>query len=245
MTSPILLVDHDPAIGDSLVEQLTADGYAAAFAHTAQHARALAVISMPALLVLGRLESARGSLELLSEIRREDAPWHAHLPVIVLGSPARPVDLLRAFAAGADDFLACPEGWGEGEVRKGEVCLHYLELRARVQALLRRATHAIEPPLPQLRVGPLRIDTDSRAVLLHDRPVCLRPREYALLLHLAHEPTRVFSRHDLLRALWGFQGSSRTRTLDSHACRLRHKLAHHSSEPWVIGVRGIGYRLTG
>jgi DNA-binding response OmpR family regulator len=177
---------------------------------------------------------------LLAEIRSGDTPWHAHLPVIILGSPSRPVDLLRAFSLGADDFLARPELWGEGEVG-----LHYLELRARLRSLLRRAAHAAEPSLPRLCLGPLLIDTSTRAVLLHDQPICLRPREYALLLHLAREPTRVFSKHDLLRALWGFQAPSTTRTLDSHACRLRRKLLPHSSEPWVINVRGVGYRLTG
>jgi DNA-binding response OmpR family regulator len=234
----ILVIEHDPEIGGPIVEQLTADGYRSAFAHTAQHARALAVISPPALILLGHLDPSSGALELLAEIRNGDRPWQEHLPVIVLGSPARPIDLLRAFAAGADDYLARSAGWdqdGNG--------LDYLELRARLQSLLRRATFSIEPPLPRLCIGPLLIDTSSRAVELHDRPIRLRPREYALLLHLAQEPTRVFTKHDLLRALWGLQVPSYTRTLDSHACRLRGKLALVSTERWVINVRGVGYRL--
>lgn len=238
-TPSILVVEHDPEIGDPVVEQLMADGYPTVLAHSAQHACALAAIAAPALVVLGHLDSPRGALDLLAEIRSERGPWRANLPVIVLGSPVAPADLLRAFSAGADDFLARPEGWSEGEAG-----LHHLELRARLQSLLRRAAQLAEPVLPQLCVGPLHIDTSSRTVLLHDQPVCLRPREYALLLHLAREPTRVFSRHDLLRALWDFQVSAGTRTLDSHACRLRAKLARHSSEPWVINVRGVGYRLT-
>jgi DNA-binding response OmpR family regulator len=238
-TPSILVVEHDPEIAAPIVEQLVADGYSAALAHSARHARALAAISAPALVVLGRLDSPSAALDLLCEIRGEHDPWGRHLPVIVLGSSASHLDLLRAFSLGADDFLARPHESGDGEVG-----LCYLELRARLQSLLRRAAHARQSPSSPLCVGPLLIDTGSRAVLLHDRPISLRPREYALLLHLARQPTRVFSRHDLLRALWGFQGSSCTRTLDSHASRLRHKLAHHASEPWVINVRGVGYRLT-
>ncbi len=240
----ILVIEHDPEVGGPIVEQLRADGYHSAFAHTAQHARALAVISLPALVLLGHLDPPPGALELLAEIRNGDRPWQEHLPVIVLGStarpsPALPIDLLRAFAAGADDFLARSAGWDQAGMG-----LDYLELRARLQSLLRRSTLPVEPPLPRLCIGPLSIDTSSRTVVLHDRPIPLRPREYALLQHLAQEPTRVFTKHDLLRALWDLQVPSYTRTLDSHACRLRGKLALVSTERWVINVRGVGYRLT-
>jgi len=236
----ILVVEHEPEVGGPIVEQLLADGYPTAFAHTVKHARALAAISAPALVILGRLDSPRGALGLLMEIRKDEPPWREHLPVIVLGSATPPADLLRAFAAGADDFLVRPERWGRG----GGVELDYLQLRARMQSLLRRATRSPESLSPRLRVGPLLIDTRSRSVLLHCQPVHLRPREYALLLHLAREPTRVFTKQELLCAVWDFQAPSRTRTLDSHACRLRGKLARNSREPWVLNVRGVGYRLS-
>lgn len=242
-TAPsILLVEHNAEIAGPIVEQLMADGYCAVLAHTSQHARALATMSAPAftLVILGYLDSPRGALDLLSEIRHGNDPWPESLPVIVLGSSMGPADLLRAFDAGADDFLARPGGLGNG----GGVDLDYLELRARLRSLLRRVAHSSARPLPRLSIGPLVIDTSSRVVLLHEHPVCLRPREYALLLHLAAEPTRVFPKLDLLRAVWGFQAPSHTRTLDSHACRLRGKLALHSSERWVINVRGVGYCLT-
>lgn len=243
----ILVVEYEPEVAAPLVEQLTADGYPTTLAHTAQHARALAAISLPALVILGSLDSPRGALELLSEIRGDDGircddvPWPAYLPVIVLGSSACSVDLLRAFAAGADDFLTRPVRCDQGGDGVG---LDYLELLARLRSLLRRVNHSVQRPPSRLRVGPLLIDSSTRSVLLHDHPIVLRPREYALLLHLAHEPTRVFARHDLLRALWGLQVPSRTRTLDSHACRLRAKLTSCSPEPWVLSVRGVGYRLT-
>ncbi len=227
-----------------------ADGYLTACAQTVKHARTLAFNAPPTLVVLGNLHSPHSALELLAEIRDGDLPWEGHLPVIVLGSSSCPLDLLRAFDAGADDFLARSGGAGnEGAGSEGvsSSCggdFDYLELRARLRSLLRRAAHASVISLPRLRVGPLAIDGYERAVFLHEHPIRLRPREYALLLHLAREPNRVFPRHDLLRAVWGYEGSSRTRTLDSHACRLRGKLALHSTEQWVINVRCVGYRLT-
>jgi DNA-binding response OmpR family regulator len=244
VAQPLLIVEHDPEIAVPLVEQLTADGYPTTLAHTAQHARALAAMSAPALVILGHLDSPHEALQLLCAIRTDDAPWRRSLPVIVLASPARPLDLLRAFAAGADDFLARPPGWDRGADR-GWMELDYLELLARLRSLLRRASHSVAQPSSPLRVGPLLIDPSARSVLLHGHPLHLRPREYSLLLHLAREPTRVFSRHDLLRAVWDFQGPPATRTLDSHACRLRAKLVSRSPQPWVLSVRGVGYRLTG
>jgi DNA-binding response OmpR family regulator len=230
----ILLVDCDPDIGQVLTHQLHADGYRATLAHTAQHFRALSLRSPPALAILGRFDSPRGALDLLAQIRHGETPCREDLPVIILGAPAHQLDLLRAFAHGADDFLARPGGAG----------FKYLELRARLQALLRRCAHAPTGMPPKLDIGALSIDTRSRLVLLHDQPIRLRLREYALLVHLAREPTRVFTKHDLLRAVWGYQATGNTRTLDSHASRLRGKLARCSGEHWIVNVRGVGYRLT-
>jgi DNA-binding response OmpR family regulator len=230
----ILLVDCDPDVGQALARQLQVDGYPATLAHTAEHFRALARGAPPALAILGRFDSPRGALELLAEIRSGDTPCREDLPVIVLGAPAHQLDLLRAFAQGADDFLARPGGAG----------FKYLELRARLQALLRRcAGDAPAATQPKIDVGALSIDTRSRSVLLHEQPIRLRSREYALLVHLAREPTRVFTKHELLRAVWGHQAACPTRTLDSHASRLRGKLARGPEERWIVNVRGVGYRL--
>jgi DNA-binding response OmpR family regulator len=92
-------------------------------------------------------------------------------------------------------------------------------------------------------VGPLAIELDTRDVTLHRRPITLRRMEFELLAQLAREPARVFAKHELLRAVWGYRSSGSTRTLDSHASRLRRKLDLDGSGNWVINVRGVGYRL--
>lgn len=94
-----------------------------------------------------------------------------------------------------------------------------------------------------MRVGELTLDPLTRAVRLEGRPVHLSAKEFGLLQALAEDPTRVCGKQELLRDVWGYLSLGKTRTLDAHACRLRRKLSG-SSRPWVLNVRGVGYRLT-
>jgi len=80
-------------------------------------------------------------------------------------------------------------------------------------------------------------------VTVHGRPVALAAKEYELLVKLAADPVRVFTKEELLREVWGFRSLGRTRTLDSHASRLRRKLAQAGAEDCVLNVWGVGYRL--
>jgi DNA-binding response OmpR family regulator len=93
-----------------------------------------------------------------------------------------------------------------------------------------------------MRVGTLEVDPAARTVLLSGRRVELSQREFALLRTLATDPTRVFTKDELLRNVWGYRALGSTRTLDSHACRLRQKLAR-DGERFVVNVWGVGYRL--
>jgi DNA-binding response OmpR family regulator len=227
---PVLVVESDPDLGRAIVEQLAADGYRTELALTAQHARMLAGANAPRLTVLGGFDPPRGALELLQEIRQagsQPMPWERSLPAIVLGPQAQELDLLRAFEAGADDYMA----------RSAP----YLELRARLRAILRRtAGPGRERPI---RIGPLSIDPGTRTVRIGRTDIDLRRLEFDLLLHLARDPQRVFAKDELLRAVWGYRSSGSTRTLDSHASRLRRKLEIDDDCRWVVNVWGIGYRL--
>jgi DNA-binding response OmpR family regulator len=233
---PILLIESDTNLGRALVDQLAADGYHTELARSISDARFLVAVCPPRLLLLGELDPPRGALDLLEDIRsgssedpqkQADSPWPPEVPVIVLGSRGSQPDLLRAFESGADDFLAHP--------------VRYLELRARLRAVLRRSQHRSDDDRP-LTIGPLTIDRASHTVCLHGTQFQLRRREYELLLQLASDPQRVFRKQELLRAVWGYQANVPTRTLDSHASRLRRELQDRG-ESWVINVWGVGCRL--
>ncbi len=225
---PILVVQADDCLGPAIVDQLLADEYPAKLAKSANHATVLARHEPPALIILGELDTTTGALALLRAIRSSgpDDPWNPDVPIIMVSEECEQTDMLRAFDAGADDFLESPPS--------------YLELRARLRAVLRRAAGPTTNRV--LQVGPLTIDGRAHRATLHGTCLTLRQMEYDLLVHLASEPTRVFRKSEILRTIWGYPEPNRTRTLDSHASRLRSKLNAVGGR-WVINVRGVGYRL--
>jgi DNA-binding response OmpR family regulator len=91
--------------------------------------------------------------------------------------------------------------------------------------------------------GELTVDPRTRAIMYGSMPVRLRRREYELLLHMAHDLERVWTRHELLRDVWGYRADGATRTVDSHASRVRRALAVAGAVGWVRATWGVGYRL--
>jgi DNA-binding response OmpR family regulator len=227
---PLLVVEDDELTRAFLLDNLAADGFRVAGASSVDEGLRAIEVRQPALVVLDlALEGASG-LALLDRVRAADglaSRLDPALPVIVLSGRASDADRVRSFARGADDHLCKP--------------FLYAELLARVHALLRRADGRRARGV--LRAGELTIDPATRAVRLAGRRIELSAKEFALLHALAEDPTRVYGKQELLRDVWGYLAAGRTRTLDAHACRLRKKLSP-SSRPWVVNVRGVGYRLT-
>jgi DNA-binding response OmpR family regulator len=144
-------------------------------------------------------------------------------PVIVLGR-ADPSEKMRALER-ADDFLAKP--------------FAYEELVARIRAVLRRC-----PPRTELLdAGELVVDRAARRVLVHGRDIHLSQKEFALVVKLAGAPDRVFTREQLLHDVWGYRSWAPTRTVESHASRVRCKLAAAGLGGWIVNVWGVGYKL--
>jgi DNA-binding response OmpR family regulator len=187
-------------------------------------------VRQPDLLLLDLMLEDGHGLELLDEVRSADglaSRLDPELPVIVLSGRGGETDRVRGFARGCDDYVAKP--------------FSYPELHARIEAVLRRAADRSRRGL--LRVGGLVIDPITRRVQLDGSQVHLSAKEFSLLYTLAGDPTAIFSKEQLLRDVWGYVSMGNTRTLDAHACRLRKKLAG-SARPFVLNLRGVGYRLT-
>jgi DNA-binding response OmpR family regulator len=231
MRQPLLIVEDDEATRAFLADNLTADGFAVACASGAAEGVRAIEVRHPVLVLLDLgLDGQASGLDLLDRVRSADGMGSRidpDVPVIVLTGRSGEADRVRGFARGADDYLVKP--------------FHYGELLARVRAVLRRTQARTRRGL--LRVGPLTVDPMTRAVTLDGRSVTLSAKEFSLLHALAEDPTRVRSKDELLREVWGYVSIGRTRTVDAHACRLRRKLAV-SGRPWVVNVRGVGYRLT-
>jgi len=212
-----------------LADNLCADGYEPIGADCAHDARLLLATRYPDLVIVDLGLPDGDGLDLVREIRSGDrrvGGLDPELPVLVLSGRTGDLDRLRGFDRGCDDYVAKP--------------FSYPELKARIVALLRRARR--RPTLARLRVGPLELDPLGRQVWLHGEEIQLSKKEFALLRALAAEPTRVFTREELLRGVWGYQSIGTTRTLDSHAARLRRKLRARG-DGLVVNVWGVGYRL--
>ena len=228
----VLLAHATQPAQELLEEQLTADGCAVTTTDTRPATRRHLLEHPVDLLILGTLENPADTPALLEELRED--PAHdgraSQLPILTLGPTGRGADLhaLRALEAGSDHHVAEAGG--------------YILIRASAQALLRtaRRTQAIQP-VPR-QVGPIHIDPDAQQARVGDRPLILTRIEFVLLSTLARQPTKVFSKDELIREVWPEQTFGRTRTLDSHACRLRTKFGQAGHQA-VHNVWGVGYRL--
>jgi DNA-binding response OmpR family regulator len=221
----VLLVETDELELRERTEQLLMDGYAVDAVSHIDQARAKLAESPDALV----LSSDPQTIGLLRELRGGEIPRaDSRLAVLVLGVDDDSA-AVRYYRAGADVALPS-ESSG-------------LLVAAGLEALIRRAG---PPETRVLRVGSLTVDRDARTAQVDGRAVKLTRLEFDLLSTLATDPRRTFTRAELTREVWGFdpQAAGPSRTVDSHAHRLRQKLDQAGAEPMVQTVRGVGWRLT-
>lgn len=224
----LVVCEDDEMTLELLCEHLEAERFTTLPAPSASDALRLCHFKQPDLLLLDlRLPDAAG-LDVLRTIRGADGVtgrYDPGLPVMILSGRGSEADRVRGLVEGADDYLTKP--------------FHPSEVSARVKAILRRRSGRREGPV---RAGEIVVDTARREVRVAGRVVELANKEFALLRALAGDPTRVFTKVELLRDVWGFRSMGRTRTLDSHASRLRRKLDPERGR-YVINCWGVGYRL--
>ncbi|MBA3434334.1 MAG: response regulator transcription factor [Actinobacteria bacterium] len=221
MPSAVLVAEPESDTREYLGRQLRDDGFDVLDASRRSEALELAERIRPDLVLLAELD-------LCLRLRRGEPgrTWDRNVPVILLSPSSDPVDRVRALDRGADDVIGHP--------------FAYEELLARIRALLRRSTTSATEVLA---AGEVIVDRRTRRVSVRETLVTLSAKEFELLARLAAEPYRVFTKEELLREVWGYRTLGRTRTLESHASRLRKKLRLIEGDSFVVNVWGVGYRL--
>jgi len=225
----LLLVEDDEGIGKYLLDNLTQDGFSVFLTDCVKDGLRLIESKYPDLVLVDVGLPDKSGLELVEQVRSADGvntKIDPNLPILVLSGRSTELDRLRGFERGCDDYLTKP--------------FSYPELLARVKSLLRRSQQRSDRGV--LKVGDLTVDPTSRYVTVGEHKVELSQKEFALVRQLATEPTRVFSKQELLRNVWGYRSIGSTRTLDSHACRVRKKLGVDQGR-YIVNVWGVGYRL--
>jgi DNA-binding response OmpR family regulator len=228
----ILVVEDEPNISEVVRLYLEHSNFEAIQLYRGGEVLKTIVSERPSLVLLDIMLPDTSGYELCEQIRKMDAPYH-HTPIIFLTAKGESIDKLRGFNLGVDDYLVKP--------------FDPNELIARIKAVLRRTVQMpIETSQPQssprkwLEIGNIMIDLEQYRVTVGGNRIELTPKEIELLFFLMSNPSRVFTREDLLGYVWNFDFTGGTRTVDAHVKNLRKKLGQH--ETWNIQTLwGIGY----
>ncbi len=222
MTETILIIDDEQRIIDLARMYLEQDGYAVKHETDGLAGYRHIVENEPSLIVLDLMLPGMDGLEICRRVRAQ-----SDVPIIMLTARSDDIDKIVGLELGADDYLTKP--------------FNPRELLARVKAILRRSDRKAAPTSEVVTLGNLTIDPDRRMITIDGREVELRMKEFDLILVLARNPGRVFSRERLLEVVWGYDFAGETRTVDVHIAHLRHKL--QGMRPSIETVWGVGYKL--
>ena len=221
----LLLVEDDPALSELLEFRFKAEGYAVIVTADGDEALLLAAEQAPDLVVLDWMIEGTSGIEVCRRLRRDKAT--AHVPIIMLTAREAEDDRIRGLETGADDYLTKP--------------FSPRELIARVNAILRRIRPALAGEM--LSVGDLTLDATAHRATRRGGTIALGPTEYRLLKFFMEHPGRVFSRGQLLDAVWGADSDIELRTVDVHIRRLRKGIEIAGIADPVRTVRSAGYSL--
>lgn len=221
----ILLIEDDADLYALIRYNLEKEGYAVAGSQTGKGAIELCRREKPSLVILDIMLPDADGLEICRAIRTH--PELAHLPVIFLTAKASETDRIVGLELGANDYVVKP--------------FFVRELIARVKIQFREKS----APPKTLRAGPLELDRESKQVRLRGEPLALTATEFKLLEFLMDRPSVVFTRDQLLDAVWGHGRAVTERTVDVYILRLRQKIEAGMDGPVLINsVRGFGYSFS-
>ncbi|UBF25026.1 response regulator [Kovacikia minuta CCNUW1] len=218
----ILLIEDDEVLTDVLLKSLASQNYVVDAARDGQSGWEYAESAEYDLILIDVGLPKLDGITLCQRLRSQGCTT----PILLMTAKDAPHERIRGLDAGADDYLTKP--------------LDLAELQARVRALLRRGT---VPNLPVLQIGDLLLNPSSCQVTYANQPLTLTPKEYSLLELFLRNPSRVFSRGQILQHLWTFDDPPLEESVKAHVKGLRQKLKAAGAVDWIENVYGIGYRL--
>ncbi len=220
----VLIVDDEQLLVKGLKRSLEQEGYTVYAAHDGEEGLRVFESESVDLVLLDVMLPKIGGLEVCSRIRREK-----DTPIIMLTAKGEDVDRIVGLELGADDYVVKP--------------FNTRELLARIRAVLRRAHPSnADNNRAVIRIGEMVIDGPKRRVSVREHNIDLTAKEFDLLHLMAAHPGRVYTRENLLEAVWGSAYYSDLRTVDVHVRRLREKIEENPKKPqWVLTKWGVGY----
>jgi DNA-binding response OmpR family regulator len=225
MREPVLVVEDEPAIAESVAYALDRDGFEVAIAASVAEAELQA--KSACLIVLDLMLPDGSGFDLIGRLRSSGQTT----PIIVLSSRDSEADRIAALETGADDYVVKP--------------FSPREVVARVRAVLRRVAQPTLAAAGATQPLPLSVSSETRRAQVDGQPLELTRVEFDLLATLLDSPGRVYTRAQLIDRVWGDGFAISDRTIDSHVKSLRRKVADAGGNPGLIEtVRGVGYRVT-
>lgn len=222
----ILVVDDEKLLVKGIKFNLENEGYQVECAYDGAAAVELARTGGFDLIILDLMMPEIDGLEACMRIRE-----FSNVPIIMLTARSEDTDKIIGFECGADDYITKP--------------FNILELKARIRAMLRRASGGAQGK-SRITVGDLTLDTEQRVAIRDGEVVELTAKEYDLIELLMKNPRRVYSRENLMNVVWGYSYAGDYRTVDVHIRRLREKLERQPAEPDHIMTKwGVGYYFKG
>ena len=223
----ILVVDDERLLVKGIKFNLENEGYQVECAYDGAAAVELAREGQFDLIILDLMMPEIDGLEACMRIRE-----FSNVPIIMLTARSEDTDKIIGFECGADDYITKP--------------FNILELKARIRAMLRRATGSAAQGKSPITVGDLTLDTEQRVAIRDGEVVELTAKEYDLIELLMKNPRRVYSRENLMNVVWGYSYTGDYRTVDVHIRRLREKLERRPAEPeYILTKWGVGYYFKG
>jgi DNA-binding response OmpR family regulator len=234
MAEKILVVEDEPTLQETLAYNLKRQGYTVDLAGDGRAGIEAARRVQPNLIVLDIMLPILDGFEVCRILRQE-----MNVPILMLTARDDEIDRVIGLEMGADDYLTKP--------------FSMREFLARVKAQLRRVRlireemdTQSESSKERLRFGNLTLDLNRREILLDEKPLAVKPKEFELLLFLARHHGQVLSRDLILERVWGWEFAGGSRTVDVHVRWLREKIEPDPSQPArIVTVRGAGYRFEG